>query len=396
MEIRLDDLVQQFSEIETEALAAAARVFRSGRYILTQGEEVARFERAFAEYCEVPLAIGTSSGTSALQLALIAAGIGPGDEVLVPANTYIATAFAVSYSGAVPVLVDADSVSYTIDVEQAAGRVTSRTRAIMPVHLYGNPADMDAVAALAREHELVVVEDAAQAHGARYQGRRVGSLGTAAGFSFYPTKNLGALGDAGAITTGSKELTERVRQLRYMGQQVKYRHETLGFQDRMDEIQGALLEIKLKRLDGWNAQRRQQAAWYDELLADTPLGLPVARGGCEHVYHLYVVCAGDRDRDALREWLASHGVDTAVFYPTPIHLQGAYAHLGHSRGDFPVAEAAALQTLALPVFPGLTRRQIESVAGHVREFYERPLQGRGAGSTVGATELSESRATQEQ
>ncbi|MDX6543727.1 MAG: hypothetical protein QOK32_1330 [Gaiellaceae bacterium] len=369
MEIRLDDLERQFSEIEAETIEAATRVFRSGRYVLTQGEEVKRFEAAFSAYCESAYAIGTSSGTAALQLALIAAGIGPGDEVLVPANTYIATAFAVSYTGATPVLVDADPVSFAIDVEDAAARVTPKTRAIMPVHLYGHPADMDAVSALARERELVVLEDAAQAHGARYNGVRVGSLGTAAAFSFYPTKNLGALGDAGAITTNDEQLAATARQLRYMGQKVKYDHERLGFQDRMDEVHGAILEVKLRRLDGWNEQRREQARWYDELLVDTPLVLPRELPGCHHVYHLYVVRAPDRD--ALGDYLGARGVHTAVFYPKPVHLHGAYADAGHRAGDFPVAEQAARETLALPVWPGHTRDDIEYVAEQVLAFYAR-------------------------
>jgi dTDP-4-amino-4,6-dideoxygalactose transaminase len=369
MEIRLDELARQFSEIESEALEAAERVFRSGRYILTQGTEVSTFEAAYASYCDCAFAIGTSSGTSALQLALVAAGIEPGDEVLVPANTYIATAFAVSYTGATPVLVDAEPTTYTIDVEQAAARVTPRTKAIMPVHLYGHPADMDGVRALARDAGLTVIEDAAQAHGASYDDARVGSLGDAAAFSFYPTKNLGALGDAGAITTNDEALRDRARQLRYMGQKVKYYHDTIGYQDRMDELQGALLAVKLRRLDEWNGQRRAQAAQYDELLEGTPLGLPIERERCHHVYHLYVVRAPRRDE--LQEWLAARGVHSAVFYPKPVHLHGAYAHLGHSAGDFPVAESVAEGTLALPVFPGHSETDIAYVAEQVRGFYER-------------------------
>jgi dTDP-4-amino-4,6-dideoxygalactose transaminase len=367
--IALDDLALQFREVEEEALEAAARVLRSGRYILTQGTEVKAFEDAFGAYCECAFTVGTSSGTSALQLALTGAGVLPGDEVLVPANTYIATAFAATHAGARPVLVDCDPETYTIDVEAAAARITPRTRAIMPVHLYGQPADMDDLLRLAAEHDLAVVEDCAQAHGARYGGRRVGGLGTAGAFSFYPTKNLGAVGDAGAMTTDDEQVAARVRQLRYMGQKVKYDHEIVGYQDRLDELQAAVLAVKLARLDAWNGQRRAQAGWYDELLADTPVERPVARAGREHVYHLYVIRAPRRDE--LRDHLADRGIATGIFYPIPVPLQGAYAELGHRPGDFPETERAAAETLALPLFPGYDRSVIETVAAAVTAFYGR-------------------------
>jgi dTDP-4-amino-4,6-dideoxygalactose transaminase len=378
MKIPLDDLALQFREIEGEALDAAARVMRSGRYILTQGEEVTAFETEFARYCESRHAVGLSSGTAALHLAVKAAGIGAGDEVLVPANTYIATAFGVSYTGARPVFVDADPVTYTIDPVQAAASITSRTRAIMAVHLYGQPADMDALGRLADKHGLRVIEDAAQAHGARFGDRRVGTLGDAAAFSFYPGKNLGAVGDGGALTTNDDDLAAGARQLRYMGQRTKYVHEIVGYQDRLDELQAALLAVKLRRLDAWNAQRREQAAWYGELLAGTPLELPVERPGREHVYHLYIVRAPRRD--ALKAFLAERGIGTAIYYPIPVHLQGAYADLGYEPGAFPETERAVAETLALPVFPGYTRDTIEYVAESVTAFYA----GAGAGSGGGA------------
>jgi dTDP-4-amino-4,6-dideoxygalactose transaminase len=367
MKIALDDLALQFREIEDEALEASARVLRSGRYILTQGEEVAAFEAEFARYCEARHAVGLSSGTAALHLALAAAGVGRGDEVLVPANTYIATAFGASYTGATPVFVDADPVTYTIDVAQAEAAITPRTKAIMPVHLYGHPARMDAIGALAEAHDLVVVEDCAQAHGARFQGRRVGTFGDFGAFSFYPGKNLGAIGDGGALTTDDDTLAAQARQLRYMGQKRKYVHEIVGYQDRLDELQGALLAVKLKRLDAWNAQRREQAAWYGELLAGTPVEPPVEAEGCEHVYHLYIVRAPRRDE--LKDFLAERGITTAIYYPIPVHLQGAYAGLGHQPGAFPVTERAVAETLALPVFPGYSRAMIEHVAESVSAFY---------------------------
>lgn len=367
MEVPFDDLELQFREYADEALAAASRVMRSGRYVLTQGQEVAAFEQIFADYCGCRFAIGTSSGTAALQLALTAAGIGPGDEVVLPANTYIAGAFAITYTGARPVLVDIDPVTYNLDPERVAERITPRTRAIMPVHLYGHPAEMDALMELARQHSLFVLEDAAQAHGAVYRGRPAGSMGHAAGFSFYPTKNLGALGDAGAVTTNDPELDARVRQLRYMGQKVKYVHEIVGYQERMDELQAAFLSVKLRYLDKWNDQRRLQAAWYNELLADLPVTLPAERSDCRHVYYVYTIRAPRRDD--LQRWLTDRGISSSYFYPVPIHLSGAYADLGHRPGDFPATKQAVGEILALPLFPGYTQEQIAYVADQVRAFY---------------------------
>jgi len=367
LRVPFDDLELQYSELADDIMVATERVWRSGRYVFTQGSEVAEFERAFAEYCGSEHCIGTSSGTAALHLALVAAKIGPGDEVLIPANTYAATVFACSYVGAQPVLVDIDPVTYNIDVEQAAQRISSRTRAIMPVHLYGHPADMDSIMSLAEQHQLTVIEDAAQAHGASYRGRRTGTWGHAAAFSFYPTKNLGAFGDAGAVTTNDEVVAASVRQMRYMGQQVKYHHDAIGFQERMDEIQAAVLTVKLRRLERWNEQRRQQASCYNSLLEDLPIVTPTELPECHHVYYVYTVRA--HDRDALMQWLTERGVSTGIFYPIPIPLQRAYAELGHRSGDFPETERAAAETFALPVFPGYPRDAIEYVAEQVRAFY---------------------------
>jgi dTDP-4-amino-4,6-dideoxygalactose transaminase len=367
--IPFDDLSLQFDELADELLEAAARVFRSGKYILTQGNEVNSFESEFAEYCGAAHAVGLSSGTEALHLGLLAAGVGDGDEVLVPANTYAATAFAISYCGAKPVMVDVDPSTYNIDPDAAAAAITERTRAILPVHLYGHPAPMNEISALAKKHDLIVMEDAAQAHGATYHDRPVGSLGLLAAFSFYPTKNLGAMGDAGALVTNSDEITLGVRRLRYMGQDVKYTHKVVGFQQRMDEVQGAILRIKLRQLDRWNDDRRQQAAHYNGLLKDLPVQVPVELPACTHVYYVYNIRV--ERRDVLREWLSERGVATSVFYPTPLHLQDAYKDLGYAKGQFPVSEQAAEDTLALPVFPGYSSSMIEYVAEMVRSFYSR-------------------------
>jgi len=387
MHVPLDDLGQQYQEIEAEISVVTQRVWSSGHYVLTQGQEVALFERDFAAYCGSNYCVGISSGTAALHLALAAAGIGPGAEVLVPANTYAATAFAVSYAGARPVLVDVDPVTYNIDIEKAEKQIGPRTRAIMPVHLYGHPADMARIMTLAHEHDLAVIEDAAQAHGATHLGQRTGTWGDAAGFSFYPTKNLGAFGDAGAVTTNSEAIAAKVRQLRYMGQKSKYYHDEVGFQERMDEIQGAVLSVKLRHLDRWNEERRQQAGWYNALLADLPLVTPTELAGYKHVYYVYVIRA--QMRDDLMRWLAKHDISTAIFYPLPVHLQRAYAELGHKIGDFPETERAVAETLALPLFPGYSRTTIEYVAEQVRGFYSRKQSSAFVAVGAGSSSMSE-------
>jgi dTDP-4-amino-4,6-dideoxygalactose transaminase len=364
------DLQAQYRAIKGEVDAAIGRVVESAAFVL--GREVEAFESAFAEYLGARFCIGVSNGTAAIQLAVTACGIGAGDEVIVPANTFFATAEAVSTAGATPVFVDADPVSYTIDVKRIEAAITERTRAIIPVHLYGQAADLDAVFEIAGRHDLAVIEDAAQAHGALYKDRRVGARGRANCFSFYPGKNLGAYGEGGAVVTDDAEVARRVRLLRDHGSEQKYRHEIIGYNFRLEGIQGAVLNVKLKYLDGWNDLRRAHAARYHELLADAvrdggalvlPQELPYAR----HIYHLYVVQS--EERDALQKHLSAAEIQTGIHYPVPVHLQPAYASLGHKAGDFPEAERQAARILSLPMFPELSEAQIARVAESVRAFH---------------------------
>jgi dTDP-4-amino-4,6-dideoxygalactose transaminase len=328
-------------------------------YVL--GPECAAFEAAFAEYCGVSFCAGVSSGTDAVRLALQAVGVGPGDEVLVPVNTFIASAEAVSHCGATPVFVDCLAGTANLDPSLLERAITSRTKAVLPVHLYGQPADMDAVADVAARHGLAMVEDACQAHGATYKGRPCGSLGAAAAFSFYPGKNLGALGDGGAVTTSSNEAFEIVKLLRNHGERTKSVHEVVGYCNRLDNLQAGMLAVKLLHLPAWNEARRQAAARYDELLRHVPGVTPIAvRDDVVPVYHLYVVLVDDRD--AVRAKLGEAGVDSGIHYPAPLHLQPAYAGLGYGPGSFPVAEAMAPRLLSLPMFPELTAGQQEYVA----------------------------------
>ncbi len=374
MEIRFVDLRRQYRALSAEVDQAIARVLERADFVL--GEEVGRFEEEFAEFCQAKYAVGVDSGTSALELALRGLGIGPGDEVLVPANSFIASAAAVSFAGAAPVLVDCDPLTYNLDVQQAARRVTPRTKAIIPVHLYGQPADMDAVSALAARHGLYVVEDACQAHGARYKGRRVGSLGHVAAFSFYPGKNLGAYGDGGAVVTDDAEVAERLRMMRNCGQREKYHHVYPAWNHRLDTLQAAVLRVKLRHLDEWNALRRQWASLYDRLLAEAAVVTPAVAPSVEHVYHLYVVQT--QERAGLAAYLAAEGIATGIHYPVPIHLQPTYASLGHQPGDFPVAERLAARVLSLPLFPELTEAEVRLIADHVRRFAATGRQARAA------------------
>ena len=365
--VPFQNLPLQISRQRTEIDAAIGRVVTHGQFIL--GPEVAEFERLWADFCGAPYAVGVGSGTDALHLILRALGIGAGDEVITVANSFIATAEAISYLGAKPVLVDCCLDDYLIDPAAVAAAITPRTRAIIPVHLYGQPANIDALAALAKKHGLALVEDAAQAHGATLaDGRRCGMLGTAAAFSFYPGKNLGAFGDAGAMTTGDEALAQQLRLLRNWGSVVKYHHEVQGFNSRLDTLQAAILTVKLGQLAQWNDQRRTAATWYRAALADCPgLVLPaVAPWTGLHAYHLFVVRLTERDRDSIARQLAESGIQTVVHYPVPIHRQKAYADLGYSAGTFPAAETAARQILSLPMFPEITRDQVELVAGTLR------------------------------
>jgi dTDP-4-amino-4,6-dideoxygalactose transaminase len=352
------DLQAQYRSIRREVDAALARVLESGQFVM--GREVLAFEAAFAEYLGAQHCVGVSSGTAAIQLALMACGLGAGDEVIIPANTFIATAEGVSAAGATPVFVDVDPVSYTIDPARVERAVTSRTRALLPVHLYGQAADLDPIFEIAARNNLIVIEDAAQAHGALYKGRPVGVQAAAGCFSFYPAKNLGAYGEGGAITTNDYEVARRCRLLRDHGSERKYHHEIIGYNFRLEEIQGAVLRVKLSHLDRWNELRREHAARYGELLAAGDLVLPREMAYAYHVYHLYVVQTEARDQ--LRRILDEAGVQTGIHYPVPVHLQPAYASLGYKAGDFPEAERQARRVLSLPMFPELSEQQMMCVA----------------------------------
>ncbi|HEY8156252.1 MAG TPA: DegT/DnrJ/EryC1/StrS family aminotransferase [Myxococcota bacterium] len=339
--------------------AGFARVLERTSFIL--GAEVAEFETGFARFVGVPHCIGVANGTDALELALRALGIGAGDEVVVPTNSFIASALAVARTGARPVLVDCDHATLLIDVADVERKLTPHTRALMPVHLFGQVAPMERLAPLAEARGIAIVEDAAQAQGAARHGRSAGSFGSVAATSFYPGKNLGAYGDAGAVLTASDELAERLRALRNYGSEVKYHHPETGFNSRLDTLQAVVLNAKLKRLAGWNAARGQAARRYDELLAGTPgLTLPVTLPGNQHIWHLYTVRVPRRD-EVLAQ-LAAAGIGAGVHYPVPIHLQGAFRHLGHGKGDFPVAERAAGELLSLPIYAEITPAQQERTA----------------------------------
>lgn len=342
---------------------AIDRVLRSGYYLL--GEETAAFEREFAEYCGARHCVGVANGLDALHLILRGYGIGPGHEVIVPANTFIATWLAVSQVGARIVPVEPDDASWNIDPKRIEEAITPRTRAIMPVHLYGAPADMDAIRDIARRHRLRVIEDAAQAHGARYGELRAGSLGDAAGFSFYPGKNLGALGDGGAITTNDDELAERLRKLRNYGSSIKYQHEVEGVNSRLDELQSAVLRAKLQHLDADNARRAAVAERYRAALADTPVELIRIPDAAQSVWHLFVVRTPRRD--VLRDYLSSHGIGTQIHYPVPCHRQQAYA--GHAWPALPVTERLQSEILSLPMSPYLSPDDVAYVAGKVKAFF---------------------------
>lgn len=347
---------------EAALKAAFDRVLHSGWYIL--GAEVKAFEQEFATYCGVEHAVGVSNGLDALHLILRAYGIGPGDEVIVPSNTYIATWLAATYAGATPVPVEPVLGGYNIDPARIEAAITPRTKAVIAVHLYGEAADMDPIMAIARKHNLKVIEDGAQAHGALYNGRRVGNLGDAAGFSFYPGKNLGALGDAGAITTNDADLANKVRVLLNYGSQRKYHNEVQGFNCRLDELQAALLRAKLPFLDAETARRREIAARYNEALRDTGLALPDHGHDLDHVWHLYVVRTAGRD--GLQKQLATNGISTMIHYPIPPHLQPAYAELGYKAGDLPIAERIHEEVLSLPIGPTMTDQQVDQVIDGVK------------------------------
>jgi dTDP-4-amino-4,6-dideoxygalactose transaminase len=356
------DLQSQYRSLKAEIDEAVLRVLGNAQFIL--GPAVQAFERDFADYCDVKEAIGVNSGTSALHLALLAAAVKPGDEVITVPFTFVATVAAIEYAGARPVLVDVEPQYCTMDPAQLAAAITPKTKAIIPVHLYGQPADMTPIMDVAQRHGLTVIEDACQAHGSDYQGQRVGSIGHLACFSFYPGKNLGAYGEGGAVVTNDAAMAAKIRLLRAWGEEVRYEHKYRAFNYRMDGVQGAVLGVKLRYLDAWTEARRRHAEEYSRQLADSAAATPKERPGVRHVYHVYVVRMSDRD--AHRARLTEAGVQTGVHYPIPVHLQPAYRDLGYVAGDFPVSEALAGEVLSLPMFPEMTAGQIAEVAGVIR------------------------------
>ena len=352
------DLQAQYDSIRTEVLAALGEICESGRF--AQGPATSDFETKFAAYCEVDHCVTLNSGTSALHLALRCLDIEPGDEVITVAMTFIGTAWAISYVGATPVFVDIDPARRTMCPANLEAAITPRTKAIIPVHLYGMPAEMDHIKLIAERHGLPIIEDAAQAHGARYRGKPVGQFGKIACFSFYPSKNLGAYGEGGALVTNDASIAQRARSLRDHAQSQKYLHDEIGYNYRMDSFQAAVLAIKLKRLDAWNAARTDRAAYYTELLANSSYKLPTHFSDSECVWHCYVIETPERDR--LRSVLQDAGIETAVHYPVPVHLQKVYAHLGYKPGDLPVTERLCQHCLSLPIYPELSKEKIFTVA----------------------------------
>lgn len=364
MAIPLVDLRRQYEGIKGEISEAMAGVIENSAFIL--GEELELFEAEFASFCGARYAIGVSSGTAALHLALLAAGIGEGDEVITVPYTFTATTEAISYVGAQPVFVDIDPQDYNMDVSRIEEKITGKVKAILPVHIYGHPVDMEPVLDIADKYGLKVIEDAAQAHGAEYRGKRVGSLGAVGCFSFYPGKNLGAYGDGGMLVTNDEAIAGKVRLLRNHGRQGKYEHLVRGYNYRLDALQAAILRVKLKRLSSWNENRRQHAELYNELLAGTKAITPLEREDVKHVYHLYVIRV--KNRDGLQKRLQSRGIAAGTHYPRPLHLQKAYEYLGYGRGDFPVSEKCSQEVISLPMFPELIREEVKEVCEAVKSF----------------------------
>jgi dTDP-4-amino-4,6-dideoxygalactose transaminase len=352
------DLKAQYQSIKPDIDRAILSVLESTQFVL--GDHVAAFERDFAAYCGAKHAVAVNSGTSALHLALLAAGVGPGDEVITVPFTFVATVSAICYTGATPVFVDIEPRSFTMDPGQLAQAITPRTKAILPVHLYGQMADMTAIQTIADNHGIPIIEDACQAHGAEYNGRRAGSLGLSGCFSFYPGKNLGAYGEGGAVVTSDDAQAQTMRTLRDWGQEQRYHHVRKGFNYRMDGIQGAVLGVKLRHLESWTEARRSRAERYDVLLADSEdIAVPEQLPGRRHVYHIYAVRTANRDE--LQRTLQAEGVPTGLHYPIPVHLQVAHADLGYKAGDFPQSEAAAREVLSLPIYPEMTLAHVEQV-----------------------------------
>ncbi|MEI7534829.1 MAG: DegT/DnrJ/EryC1/StrS family aminotransferase [Verrucomicrobiae bacterium] len=361
------DLRAQLKPLRAEIDAAIARTLDNCSFCL--GPDVAQFEKDFAAFCGAQHALGFNSGTSALHVAMLLLGVGPGDEVITTPYTFIATSWAISYCGAKPVYVDIDEATFNLDPKLIEKAITPRTKAVLPVHLYGQPFDVDAVATVCKKHNLPFVEDAAQAHGAKYKGKSIGTFGAVSCFSFYPAKNLGACGEGGALVTNDAKLAARAKSLREHGSTVRYHHDEVGYNYRLEGIQGAVLGVKLKHLAHWTRERQRVAARYAELLKDTPLQLPTVTAGNESAWHLYTVRSPRRDE--LKKFLDENKIGNAVHYPMPLHLQKVYAPLGYKAGDFPVAEKASREVLSLPMFPELTDAQIQRVADVVKEFFRR-------------------------
>jgi dTDP-3-amino-3,4,6-trideoxy-alpha-D-glucose transaminase len=371
--IPLIDLAADYRQAQHEIDETVGRVLAGGWYIL--GKETAAFEAEFAAYCGLAHAVGVGNGTDAILMALRALDIGPGDEVITVAHTAVATVAAIELAGARPILVDVDPTTATLNPALVEAALTERTRAIMPVHLYGNPADLVSLLEIIDQSKIQnpkskihLIEDCAQAHGAHYRGRPVGSWGDVATFSFYPTKNLGAIGDGGAVVTNEAGIAERLRLLRQYGWRERYISDIPGHNTRLDELQAAILRIKLRYLEGWNETRRRLAAVYRELLADTPLTLPIEQNGSRHVYHLYVVQTAERD--ALQAHLTSQGIGTGIHYPVPVHLQPAYVRLGYAAGSLPVTEQLAKEILSLPMHPHLSEGELEAISQAIHRFYQ--------------------------
>jgi dTDP-4-amino-4,6-dideoxygalactose transaminase len=366
VKVKFVDLGAQHKPLEAELKEVFSRVLANGSFVL--GPEVEKFEKMFATYCGAEHCVTVTNGTAAIQLVLQGLGIGPGDEVITVAHTFIATAEAINAAGAKPVFVDIDPVSYTMDPTKLEKAINAKTKAIIPVHLYGQPADMDAINAIAAKHNIPVIEDSCQAHGAKYKGKPTGSLGKAACFSFYPGKNLGACGEGGAVTTDDAGLAKKIRMLRDHGSVKKYEHDFPGYNLRLEGIQGGVLAVKLPHLDGWNDNRRVLAARYNELFAGSKVVTPKEMPYAHHVYHLYVIVV--EDREALKKALTEAGIENGLHYPVPLHLQKAYAYLGHKKGDFPVSEHVAANHISLPMYAQLPMEHVEHVANTIREVLE--------------------------
>jgi len=361
------DLPAQIRGLRNELDAAIARALDNCSFCL--GPDVARFEKDFAKFCGAEHCVGFNSGTSALHVAMLLLGVGPGDEVITTPFTFVATSWAISYTGARPVYVDVEDATMNLDPRRLERAITPKTKAVMPVHLYGHPFDLDPMLAICNQHKLPLVEDAAQAHGAKYKGRIVGTFGAISGYSFYPGKNLGACGEGGALVTNHAAFDHRARALRDHGSTTRYYHDEVGFNYRMEGIQGATLGVKLKQLPKWTEERRRVARRYEELLADTPLQLPREAAWAESVRHVYVVRHSRRDE--LKNHLEANGIGCALHYPLPLHLQKCYAALGYRPGDFPVAEKAARECLSLPIYPELTEAQLERIAAVIKDFFRK-------------------------